>query len=103
MSTNLERAIVLIEQFKKVCVATTVNFELLETAIAEMKSHEAEHGWINQRLNMLVEIYNIVGADGSQCVGRVKDLVNSNKTFLRVIEKLREDNGGTVPNWLLDI
>lgn len=72
MSTKLAHAIDLTERLQAIAKASGVHLETLDTILAEMKDHEAEHGWINDRLNMLIEIYNIIGADGSQCIDRIK-------------------------------
>ena len=100
--TNLKDAIQTANDLQCWFIETGVKNGTLQQIIDNMVAHEAEHEWIFSRLNRLVEIYNIVGADGSQCADRVKELKKSDDVFRKVIAKLIAYNHGMVPNWLLD-
>lgn len=98
MSTNLKEALRIANDLQCYFIETVEKNEPLQQIIDAMASHESEHGWINQRLNMLVEIYNIVGADGSQCVDRIKE-------WRKIAEPHRDetDNGYISPNNVMDL
>jgi len=94
METNLKRAIDIAERLQHVCAATTGKLETLDTVIAEMKFHEAEHAWIFSRLDRLVEIYNLVGADGAQCVDRIKCNFQKSKMMREALSEIYEYGSG---------